>query len=210
MQTAISNLILITSMTLELTNEWGEIHSVVVKDRLPVERVQPLVTGDKAPHLAIAKTAGYWTTPVDLQNNPELIQTLPQLLEQGPVVVGFYCPCWGRYAQPALTALTTLAEPIRQAGGQLIVFSNEHPRYLGQIASADAMTIVYDADKSVARQFGVYSETDPIWDRVSGISEEVYSPALYVVDRTGQIRFHELDENFEGFAHSSTLLDALR
>lgn len=33
-------------MTLELINEWGEISSVVVKDRRPVERVQPRLTND--------------------------------------------------------------------------------------------------------------------------------------------------------------------
>lgn len=184
-------------MTLELTNAWGEISSVVVKDRLPVERARPLRTNDKAPLFAIANASGYWVTPADLGEHR---LTIGHLLRSGPLVVGFYCPCWGRYAAPFLETLAQLARPVQQAGGQLVVFSNEHPRYLPKQALEAPMTIVYDADKLVAQQFGVYSETDPIWDRVSGISEEAYTPALYVVDQTGRIRHHFLDENFDGLS----------
>ena len=196
-------------MTFEVVNEWGEISSLVVKDRLPVERVQPLQAGERAPLFAIDNQSGYWTTPVTSTDSTEHILTLPQLLKQGPIVVGFYCPCWGRYASPFLDVLTQLAEQVQRAGGQLVVFSNEHPQYLPQTALQAPITLVYDVDKTVAQQFGVYSEADPIWDRVSGISEEVYVPALYVVDEAGRIRYRFLDENFEGFSDHTALYDAL-
>lgn len=196
-------------MTFELVNEWGEISSLVVKDRLPVERVNPLQTGDQAPIFTIANRADYWTTPVDETEPVENTLTLTQLLSQGPVVVGFYCPCWGRYAGPFLNAFIQLAQEVQRAGGQFVVFSNEHPQYLPHPALQAPVTLVYDVDKTVAQQFGVYSEADPIWDRVSGISEEVYIPSLYVVDETGQIRYHFLDENFEGFSDHAALYHAL-
>jgi peroxiredoxin len=198
-------------MTLELVNEWGEISSVVVKDRRPIERVQPLLTNDKAPLFAIANASGYWTSPVTPADKHQHTQTLSELLRSGPVVVGFYCPCWGRYAGPFMESLTQLAGQVQQAGGQLVVFSNEHPRYLPKQALEAPMILVYDVEKTVAQQFGVYSELDPIWDRVSGISEEVYIPALYVVDQTGRIRHHFLDENFEGLTpdNVSTQTDVL-
>lgn len=190
-------------MTLELVDEWGDISSTTVKDRRPVERVQPLRTGDKAPFFSIANRAGYWTTPVLPSTPAEHILTLPHLLEAGTLVVGFYCPCWGRYAEPFLDTLIRLAEGVHAHGAQLVVFSNEHPRYMPNKAQEAPMTIVFDADKSVAQQFGVYSEADPIWDRISGISEEVYIPALYVVDAGRQIRYQFLDENFESLTHQA-------
>ncbi|WP_288425730.1 redoxin domain-containing protein [uncultured Spirosoma sp.] len=196
-------------MTLELVNELGDIQVRVVKDRQPIERVQPLKTADAAPLVAIANVGGYWSTadrPAFAQGN---VLTLPKLVKQRPVVVGFYCPCWGRYADPFLTTLIDLAHQVDRAGGQLLVFANEHPRYLPQKALQAPMTLVYDADKIVAQQFGVYAETDPIWDRISGISEDVYIPALYVIDGNQQIRYHFLDENFEGFTDHTTLCNAL-
>lgn len=196
-------------MTIELVNVWGEVSSLVVKDRLPVERVNPLQTGDRAPEFSIAKHADYWTTPVDETEPIENVLTMSQLIGQGPVVIGFYCPCWGRYASPFLDAFIKLSQEVQRAGGQFVVFSNEHPKYLPQSAAQAPITLVYDVDKTVAQQFGVYSEADPIWDRVSGISEEVYIPALYVADETGQVRYHFLDENFEGFSDYTTLYQAL-
>lgn len=196
-------------MIVELVNEWDEISSVVVADRQPIERVKPLQIGDKAPRFATANRSGYRATPILLTDAAEHTLTLLQRLGQGPVVVGFYCPCWGGYANPFLNALIQLAENVQRAGGQLIVFSNEHPHCLPQSALQAPITLVYDVDKTVARQFGVYSETDPIWDRVSGISEEVYVPALYVVDEADQIRYRFLDENFEGFSDHTALYNAL-
>lgn len=196
-------------MTLELVNELGDIQVRVVKDRQPVERVQPLKTADPAPLIAIASAGGHWRTadrPAFAQGN---VLTLPQLVKQRPVVVGFYCPCWGRYADPFLNTLIDLAHQVDRAGGQLLVFTNEQPRYLPQKARQAPITLVYDADKIVARQFGVYADTDPIWDRISGISEDVYVPALYVIDSHQQIRYHFLDENFEGFTDHTPLFNAL-
>lgn len=196
-------------MTLELVNELGDIQVRVVKDRQPIERVQPLQTGDSAPLIAIANTAGHWSTANRQAVGQAHTLTLRQLVKQRPVVVGFYCPCWGRYADPFLDRLIQLADQVERAGGQLLVFANEHPRYLPQKALQAPMTLVYDAEKAVAQQFGVYAETDPIWDRISGISEDVYIPALYVVDDSQQIRYHFLDENFEGFTDHVALCNAL-
>jgi hypothetical protein len=106
-------------MTLEIVNEWGEISSVVVKDRRPIERLQPRLTNDKAPLFAIVNALGYWTSPVTPAKIAQPTQTIPELLRVGPIVKGLYCPCWCRYAEPFLEALTQLAQRVQsvdQAG----------------------------------------------------------------------------------------------
>lgn len=215
-------------MTLERINEWGEMQSVFIKDRPPVERVRPLALGDTAPFFSLRETVDGWQASVFSGGLPNTL-TLFDLLEQGPLVVSFYCPCWGSYARPFLNSLLHLANMIQGIGGQLVVFSNENPRYLSRSGqnrdgggtafrpaespanqlSNSPLTLAYDAEYTVARRFGVYSEYDPIWDRVSGISEDVYIPALYVIGESRRIEYQFLDENFEGFSGQTEVLNAL-
>lgn len=196
-------------MTLEMVNELGDIRPVFAKDRQPVERVRPLCRGEWAPFFSLVDTPDYCQTSVATTNLPAKARSLPELVANKPTVISFYCPCWGAYARPFLAALTKLAIDVRARGGQLVVFSNENPKYLISQTDLSGMRLVYDSDNAVARQFGVYSETDPIWDRVSGISEDVYVPAVYVIDRFRRITYHFLDENFEGFNHQSDVVNAL-
>ena len=196
-------------MTLEMVNELGDIRSVLVKERPPVERVRPLQAGEWAPFFSLIDTATYWKASVSTTHLPAKALSLTELVASKPLVVSFYCPCWGAYARPFLTALTKLAIAVRDKGGQLVVFSNEDPRYLLNQTDLSGMHVIYDADNAVARQFGVYSETDPIWDRVSGISEDVYVPAVYVINRFRRITYHFLDENFEGFDYQAEVVEAL-
>lgn len=196
-------------MTLEMVNEWGDIRGVVVKDRQPVERVQPLITGESAPFFSLIDTPDSWQASLFTAGLSGKALNLPDLLAQGPVVVSFYCPCWGSYARPFLAALTKMTTAIRAEGGQLVVFTNENPKYLAKQTDLSEMILAYDADNAIARRFGVYSETDPIWDRVSGISEDVYVPAVYVIDRYRRIQYHFLDENFEGLHQQTDILNEL-
>ncbi|MBD2705542.1 redoxin domain-containing protein [Spirosoma sp. BT702] len=192
-------------MILEMVNELGDIRGVAVKDRLPVERVKPLVTGELAPFFSLVNTLDSWQASLFSTDFSDKSLYLPDLLEVGPVVVSFYCPCWGTYARPFLSALKELATKLQSISGQLVVFTNENPRLLARQVDVDNMLLAYDAGNAVARRFGVYSENDPIWDRVSGISEDVYVPAIYTINRFRQIQYHFLDENFEGFTQSEDL-----
>lgn len=187
-------------MTLEFVNEHGDIRSLTTKDR-PSPRltyVRPLQTGDMVPYFNVAGALYDWQgfSP-DVATTGQTTSVL-ELVQQRPLVISFYCPCWGAYARPYLNALVALAAELRDAGADLVVFSNESPKSLARQIGPIDFTVVYDADFSVARKFGVYSEENPIWDRVSGISEEVFTPALCVVGPDRRVAYHFLDENFEG------------
>ncbi len=174
-------------MVLEFENELGDIRSVIAVDRRSAPVILPLETGDRAP----------FASGADLKGGEQLPVTLSGIADEQPLVVSFYCPCWGRYARPYLLQLIDLAEQLRAKGANLLVFSNEPVKSLLRQFPQLNFQVVYDAGFSVARQFGVYSEANPIWDRVSGISEDVFTPALYVIGPDRQIMYHFLDEDFD-------------
>ncbi|MGF7214796.1 peroxiredoxin [Spirosoma lacussanchae] len=198
-------------MTLEFVNEHGEIRPLTVKERFSprVSYVRPLQTGDTVPFFSVGGALQGWQAVTSDRSAAGQTTSVLELVEQRPLVISFYCPCWGAYARPYLDALVALAGELRAAGADLVVFSNESsPSLARQIGPID-FTVVYDADFSVARTFGVYSEENPIWDRVSGISEEVFTPALYVVGADRRVSYHFLDEDFNGPFDRKAVIDAV-
>ena len=197
-------------MTLEFVNELGDIRPLTVKERpqLRLTYVRPLQTGDVVPFFNLAGALYDWqgTTPGFTSSGQAA--SVYELVQQRPLVISFYCPCWGAYARPYLDSLVALATDLLAVGADLIVFSNEPAKSLARQIGPIDFTVVYDADFSVARKFGVYSEDNPIWDRVSGISEEVFTPALYVVGPDSRITHHFIDEDFEGPFQQNEIVEA--
>jgi peroxiredoxin len=196
-------------MTLEFTNELGDIRPVQVKPRHKSNAVSPLVTGDTAPFFSLSSTAGEWRSSLFNHAQPATSVSLLSLVTTKPVVISFYCPCWGAYAEPHLDALIRLNDELQKSGAELIVLSNESPKTLQRQGKVVDFLFAYDADWQVARQFGVYSEDNPVWDRVSGISDEAFVPALYVVGPDRQIIYHEIDENFDSPLNTDAVLEAV-
>lgn len=181
----------------EIENELGEIRSFARNERLPVVRVRPVAEGDKSPFFRLTRSSGDWKTVSQFGEDDGQTLSILDLIATQSLVVSFYCPCWGHYARPYLERLIPLSERLRKADVTLLVFSNEPVASLQrQFPNLDFL-VAYDAAFSTARQFGVYSEQDPIWDRVSGISEEVFIPALYVVGPDRRIAYRFLDEDFD-------------
>lgn len=198
-------------MTLEFENELGDIRTVnssLYRSRR--ERIKPLVTGDLAPFFSLAGAAGNWQTSVFAQKSAERTTSVSDLISGRPLVVSFYCPCWGRYAQPYLDSLVQLNQDLLLAGAELVVFSNESPRVLERQVKGLDFRVAYDAESTVAQRFGIYSEDDPVWERVSGISDEAFTPALYVIGPNRRIAYHFLDENFDRSLDQDTIFNVVR
>lgn len=195
-------------MTIEFEDVFGEVHSRVLKDRLPVIRTKPLLTGDKSPYFSLTNESNeqHGLSPTHI---PGQTTSVLELIRERPLVISFYCPCWGRYAKPYLEQLVSLSKQLKAVGAELLVFSND-PRksLLRQFPELD-FRVAYDAGFTIARQFGIYSEEDPIWDRISGISDEVFTPALYVVGPDRTIVHHFLDENFDQSLHPDSVINAV-
>ena len=194
-------------MMYEIENELEETQTIMLRDRELRTKVKPLVTGDKVPFFSLINAAADWQVSLTNQGLPGFSTSLLELTENQPLVISFYCPCWGRYARPYLNSLINLNKGLQAVGATLVVFSNESPRSLVRQVGDLAFTVAHDASFTVAKRFGIYSEDDPIWDRISGISEEVFIPALYVVDASRTIAYHFLDENFDAGIDPAMVID---
>ncbi|PQA59642.1 redoxin domain-containing protein [Siphonobacter curvatus] len=200
-------------MLYEIEDESGVITAVQVKPlphRRP-ERVLPLNQGHTAPSFQLKASSGVWNATLADRFQTQSELTLGELVQHRPLVLSFYCPCWNAYATSHLSFLQALHQNIRGLGGDLLVLSNEPAPMLQQLADSKDLdfNLAYDRYNQIARSFGVYSDSHPLWERVSGISDDAYIPAVYVINRQRQIVFDFIDENLTNTCNSRALLTAL-
>lgn len=189
-------------MLYEIVNEEGTLTTFQVPNPSRSSRsarLQPLRKGDQAPLFRLAKAAGSWNDALGSLNRDNADLTLLDLLTERPLVLSFYCPCWNTYAPKHLATLRDAYAKIRALGGELLVLSNDPPRSVAKFAERHDLpfSIVSDADNTVARAFGIYSESAPVWQRVAGISDDVFLPAAYVIGRNRRIAYDFVDENLD-------------
>ncbi|GAB4035864.1 peroxiredoxin family protein [Spirosoma gilvum] len=198
-------------MTLEFENELGHIRSVTsALNRPRAERKKPLLTGELAPFFSLAGAASDWRVSVFGQKPADQATSVLDFISTRPLVVSFYCPCWGRYAKPYLESLVRLHQRLLSEDAELVVFSNESPKVLARQVPDLDFRVAYDAESAVAQRFGVYSEDDPVWERISGISEEAFTPALYVIDPDRRIAYHFLDTDFDQILNQEEIARVVR
>jgi peroxiredoxin len=115
------------------------------------------------------------------------------------LVVAFYNEGWGKYAVKILPKLKKLHEDTQKTGGTLLVLTQQPVDQLKALAKQKeiSFTIGYDPENTVAKNFGAYDPLYPVWDRVAGISEDVVTPGIFVINRNETFAYAKLDKNFE-------------
>jgi peroxiredoxin len=198
-------------MYYEIEDELGNISTLQLKERELDEQTEALTAGDFAPLFYLKSTDGVQVTSVSGFSVADDSRSLMELIAYNPLVLSFYCPCWGSYAPKHLAALQELAPQIEAFGGQLLVLTNESPKQIERISKKLNLdfAVVHDKDFNVARSYGVYSETSPIWDRIAGISEEVFTPSLFVIGQDRKVSYTFVDENFDGTPNRKEILKAV-
>ena len=116
-----------------------------------------MLTGDLAPFFSLAGAPANWRASVFGQNLPDVATSILDLVHVRPLVVSFYCPCWGRYARPYLESLVRLNPALLTVDAEWVVFSNESPAILSRQVGGLDFRVAYDAESTVAQRFGVYS-----------------------------------------------------
>jgi peroxiredoxin len=171
-------------------------------------RIAPLSTGDTVPEAGLPR-AQFISSSALLQGAGE--QTDIRSLVARPLVVAFISLHWNDYAQKLLQDLQVLHADIRIMGGELLVISDEDSAGFFSIADKQAVSFstIWDRQHKIATQFGLYSATDPIWGRISGINADVPVPAVYVLDPSGKIVFDQVDHYFEQRISARDLLSAV-
>jgi peroxiredoxin len=162
--------------------------------------IQPLASGDVLPSFHIHKKNILTTGDLLRSLNGSLPVT--QIADR-PLVIVFYSAHWNQYGQRLLQDLSDLHADVRIMGGQLLLVSSEANIQPLPFAS------VYDQYQHIATKAGVYSSTDPIWDRVSGIEADVATPAIYVVTPDLKITYSQVDLWFERGVQRRELLSAV-
>lgn len=192
-------------MYYEIEDEVGNISTLQLRERHEEEEIEVLQSGDFAPLFYLKPDEGFQITSISGSNDS---RSLIELLRSRPVVLSFYCTCWGSYAPKHLHMLQEIAPKIEALGGQLVVLSNESPKHIERLSKKldTELAIYHDRDRNVARTYGVYSETSPIWDRIAGISEEVFTPSLFVIGKDRRISYAFVDENFDHSPDAKTIL----
>ncbi|GAB2801769.1 hypothetical protein GCM10027275_54900 [Rhabdobacter roseus] len=195
-------------MLYEIIDEEGNVHSYELKPRLGTKGSFPgRAAGEQLPYFELNTEQVVWA---GVQPQTTLI-TSHDLVREQPLVVAFHCECWGAYAPKIMEALITLNEQLISRGARLLVLTQEPVKRLKKLVEHQplAFDISYDEGYRIATQLGVYLEDRPVWDRVAGISEDVYYPGLFLVDQDGLIQNVQVDQDFEMKWDFPALLDTL-
>lgn len=201
------------TMLYEFEDEWGNLTTVEsTAPHARPARVRPLRQGQPAPAFDLPGfEAGTWTGTLATLVQADGSPTSREAVAKRPLVVSFYCPCWGAYARPHLDMLKSHYPNIRALGGELLVLTNESPVLIRRLVERQSLpfSLAHDAGNRIAKTFGVFSDTHPLWDRIAGISEDAYTPAVYVIDRRGRLVYDFVDENLDQRLEARPLLRAV-
>lgn len=123
---------------------------------------------------------------------------LRHLLDK-PLVVSFYSHHWKEAGLARLKALNTIHHEIKASGGNLLIITPEKEDGLQAKAWEHNLSLnfYYDDNNLIAKQFRVYADDSPAWDRFSGIDENAPLLATYVLDTSRQVIFAHVDLDFE-------------
>jgi len=171
--------------------------------------LKPVKTGDAVPDFTLEKDNFRWQQFFNGVETHGPIM-LRQMLNK-PLVISFYSSHWREYGLNLLKQLNNIQQDIKGFDANLLVISAEKERRLEKLAWDNSMSLsfYFDAQKEVAERFGVYSESDPVWTRISGIDTNVPLLATYVISPSGKVIYDYIDRNFSEIFPSKEILAAV-
>lgn len=198
-------------MYYEIEDEVGNVSTIQLKQRIAEEQVEPPKKDDLAPLFYLRNKEGFPVTSLTGASADSESRSILDLVRFKPLVLSFYCNCWGSYAPKHLDVIKRLAPQVEALGGQLLILTNESQKEISRIAKKleTELPVYHDKNYNVARSYGVFSETSPIWDRIAGISDEVFTPSLFVLGRDRRVGYSFVDENFDGTPDIKAILTAI-
>lgn len=195
-------------MLYEITDEEGIVHSYKLRTTpKPIIKKRGFRSGDKAPEFSMNSADIIWIDkPV---STGQFIHN--RELTSRSLVITFYCEAWGVYGSKAIQQLSVLHQKATQAGANFLVLTQTKPHEIPAIAERFDLdfNIGYDKNNRIASHFGVYDPKYPVWDRIAGINEDVFSPGLFVIGSDGKFISAQVDRNFELQWNDSLFNEAL-
>lgn len=175
----------------------------------PYKPLLPVKAGNFIPDLTLNKSYANWQQFYNGSetHGPVLLR---HLLEK-PLVISFYSHHWKDPGLEQLKNLNAIQHEIKASGGNLLIITPEKEDGLQAKAWEHNLSLnfYYDNDNLIARQFRVYDEDSPAWDRFSGIDENAPLLATYVLDPFRQVVFHHVDLSFEAAFPAKEIISAV-
>ncbi|MGX5817739.1 redoxin domain-containing protein [Chitinophaga lutea] len=168
-------------------------------------RVQPAKAGHTLPLFQLHKDD--FVTPFAFLHREQHYIVGSELLNQ-PLVLAFFSQHWMKYGDKFLNTLQELYADILVMGGQLLVVSSDSRKELDQLVRQRGLTfpLAIDRNNQIARSAGLYLESDPLWDRVSGIEENAPLPAIFVIGQSQRISYAFADPYLDRAVDARELL----
>jgi len=158
--------------------------------------LKPVKTGNYIPDFTLTNLHEQWQ---QFYNGAETHGpvVLRQLLNK-PLVISFYSHHWKEAGLDQLKKLNALQHEIRTNGGNLLIINDEKGNNLQKLAWENSLSLNFYFDKNnhIAKKFRIYSESNPAWNRFSGIDANIALLATYVIDPSQRVIYDHIDEDF--------------
>jgi peroxiredoxin len=175
--------------------------------------MKPLLAGATIPEGLVVKT------PANANYD------LNAAIKRQPTVLIFYRGGWCPYCSAHLRELQGSMPALKQLGYQVLAVSHDPPAALKAAASGQPVDYVLLSDSAsrAARKFGLVYKVKQEYlqhisrDRGADVSvtadnagDELPTPAAYILDKSGKIRFAYVNKSFAVRISQAALLDAAR
>jgi len=169
----------------------------------------PVVKGDTIPYFTIPKDSGIWQDTFSKTNKNYI--TLDEFISDKPLVISFHSSEWGEYGKLHLEVIERAYSKINALGGNLLVLSTEIPDQIKNLIDKYnfSFSIVNDYENIISSKFGVFSERNPLWQRVSGIENNVPSPSTFVLSQNQTIAYDFINETLDSIFSVRDVLTAV-
>jgi len=175
------------------------------------QSLKPVKTGAFVSRISFDFSYSHWQNFTNGVVDDTFIAT-KQIYGQ-PLVISFYSKHWHAKGVEDLKQLSALHAQVKASGGNLVVISAEAiDEVLAGLAFDNNLSLnfYFDQSNAIAKQLGVYSDTDPIWNWFAGIDLNVPLLSTFVINTEQNIVF---DHNYRDYAtalSNETVLSAVR
>lgn len=150
---------------------------------------------------------------------------LRALVTERPAVLVFYRGSWCPYCMRQLQGLAGVQKELKAAGVDLYAISVDQPSKVAATPKKDdfGFTLLSDSEATVAQAFGIaFKVEDSLVSKykndyridleaaAGGTHHLLPHPAVYVVDRKGEIRFSHVDTDYRVRLEPGKVVEAAR
>lgn len=176
----------------------------------PYKKLQPVKTGNLIPDINLVTDYKRWK---NFYNGAPTHGSISlKHLYGKPLAIAFYSKHWKDGGIEQLKHLNAIQSEIKANGGNLLILTAEAgDEQLAKITWENNLSLnfYHDINNEIAKQFRVYSEDDPTWNRFSGIDVNVPLLAVYVIDTERHVVYDHVDRNLSATFVADDIINSI-